>query len=218
MQKGTASLIQTFFAAVGWFHPDIWPESCHPVKCLKRVQSNPWYLGRAISLVLCPPQLDSNHHLHLFFPLTCTSPVPPGVRLPKWESCFFRKCWCRRVSGNCNTWLRMQLGWVSETDSLMESCWVKDSKHTPLSQATPSFKKRQLSSEIVRNLLCFPYSYLYSTQDFQNIFATVDFKDKQQIYKKSTKYGQGLQFTSTSFHFLSLSGLFCPCLQKQEQY
>lgn len=149
----------------------------------------------------------------------CTSwdkATPPKVRPPKWGSYFCRK-WCRRVSGNCNTWLRMQLTWVSGTDSLMESCWVKDSKHTPLSQATPSFEKRQISSEIVRNLLCFPWSYLYSTQDFQNILATVDFKDKQQIYK-STKYCQGLQFTSTSFYFLSLSGIFCSCLQKQNQY
>lgn len=122
----------------------------------KELQRNSWYLGRMISMVLCPPQLNSNHHLHLIFPLMCKwhSPVPPGIRLPKWETCFCRKCQCRRVAGNCNTWLRMQLGWVSGTDSLMESCWVKDSKHTPLSQTTSSHKETQLSSEAVRNLPC----------------------------------------------------------------
>lgn len=50
------------------------------------------------------------------------------------------------------------------------------------------------------------------------LFATLDFKGEQQTYKKSTKYCQGLQFASTSFHFLSLSGAFCLCLQTQEHY
>lgn len=44
MQKGTASLGHTFFAAVDWFHPVIWPESCHPVKCLKRAPEQPMIL------------------------------------------------------------------------------------------------------------------------------------------------------------------------------
>lgn len=222
MQKGTASFGHTFFAAVDWFHPDTWPDILPPCKVYKKeLQSNPWYLGRAISIVLCPPQLNSNCHLHLFFPLMCKwhfscstwdKTTPSGIRLLKWETYFCRKCGCRRVAGNCNTWLRLQLGWVSGTDSLMESCWVKDSKQTSLSQTASSFKER------LSETYCTPQSYSYSTQDFQNIFATVDFKDKQQIYKKSSKHCQGCQFTSSSFRFLFLSGIFCPCLQKQEQH
>lgn len=167
MQKGTASFGHTFFAAVDWFHPDTWPDILPPCKVYKKeLQSNPWYLGRAISIVLCPPQLNSNCHLHLFFPLMCKwhfscstwdKTTPSGIRLLKWETYFCRKCGCRRVAGNCNTWLRLQLGWVSGTDSLMESCWVKDSKQTSLSQTASSFKERRQKPTVLPSLIHTPH-------------------------------------------------------------
>lgn len=72
------------------------------------------------------------------FPLSCKwhfpcstwdKTTPAEVRLPKWKSCFCRKCWCRRVARNCNTCLRMQLGWVSETTWWRVAEWKTTSTH-----------------------------------------------------------------------------------------
>lgn len=57
-------------------------------------------------------------------------------------------------------WVK-QLGWVPESDNLLKSCWVKESKYTLVFKTTSWFKERWLSSEVVRSPLCFPKSLVY---------------------------------------------------------
>lgn len=158
-QKWTASLWHTFSAAVVDFREALSsgserPELFHPVSCAKRApepEEQPVILRQDHSMLLCPPQLNSYHHLHLFL-LWCVNGISSSCST--WDKAiqvgnrfFCRKGRCRRVAESCNTWLNY-VTWSRFRDSWPAGELLSERhKHTPHFQTTSRFKERQLSSD-----------------------------------------------------------------------